>query len=240
MSRARTVWRLGALLLASALACSGLPGCWSAARISEARAQRSIAAGDPRVLVVPLNVSVALGEGLEAVVEPVQREILSQLSQQGARVSFLAVEDARALWSQTVQTLRSLDRNTASLEVVAGTFVRSLRSEVDFDFVLMPSLGYREAGVERGYASWDGVRRSLTARNREWALSERIPAFSLYAQVYLPDGRIWYQRWAGIDVVYRSDLDAHLELSDEQIDEDRDFIREGVALALARKSSADQ
>lgn len=226
-----------ALAATGALLCGGLPGCWSASQISQARVEQSIAAGDPRVLVVPLNVSVALEPGLEAAVEPVQAEILAHLSGEGARVGFLAVEDARSLWGQTVQTLRSLQRNTASLHIVAGTFVRSLKTEVDFDLLVMPSLGYREAQVARGYASWDGVRRSLTARHQQWTAKGRIPAFSLHAQVYLPDGRLWFQRWAGIDLVYQSDLESDSEVSAERVQQIPDFIRVGVARALTRQSN---
>lgn len=187
------------------------------------------------MLVVPLNVAVSLAPGLDAAVEPVQQEILAQLSARGARVSFLAVEDARALWERSVSALRNLDRNAASLQVVAGTFARALHDEVPFDLMLMPSLGYREARVERAYASWDGVTRSLTARRREWALSERIPAFSLHVQVYTPDGRLWYQRWAGLDLVYQSDLEKQPELTPEELRERRAAIREGVTLALRRE-----
>jgi hypothetical protein len=210
-----------------------LAGCWRASEITADRRERSIAAGDPRVLVVPLNTSVALASGLEAGVEPVHREILGYLQAQGARVSFLAVEDARALWSQTVQTVRSLRENGASLQVVAGVFVRALDSETDFDLLVMPSLGYREANVNRGYADWDGVRRSLTARHQELSRGDQIHVFSLHAQVYTPDGRLWFQRWSGIDLVYASDLADESSVNPNYLREHVDRIRQAVARALA-------
>jgi hypothetical protein len=225
------------LVVSWALLFACLAGCTSAARISQERLEDSIAAGDPRVLVVPLNISVALASGLDVAVEPVQKEILAHLAKTGARVGFLAVEDAHELWRHTVRTMRSHQRNTASLEAVAGTFVRSLTSETKFDILVMPSLGYREARVERGYAIWDGVQRSLTARHQQWALTKRIPAFSLHTQLYLPDGRLWTQRWAGLDLVYPSGLESESELRAEQLRRNRDLIREGVARALSFESS---
>lgn len=221
-----------------ALGALASTGCMRASEISRERAERAQSAGDPRIVVIPLNTAVRLAKGLEAAVEPVQREILSQLSAQGARVSFLAEEDAQALWRQAVQALRDLNRNSASLETTTGTYVRALRDAVAFDFVLMPSLGYREAQVDadRASAVWDGTKRSMTARRQTWALAETVPAYSLHVQLYTPDGRLWYERWGGLDLVHLSDLSDDPALSSEQVAETLDLIAAGVAVALRRSS----
>ena len=210
-------------------------GCWRASEISTARATEATGRGNPRILVVPLNTAVRLAAGLEAAVEPVQRELLAQLEAQGARVSFLAVEDAALLWKDTVATLRQLDRNTASLQEVTGTFIRTLRDVTEFDLALMPSLGYREATVDRAYATWDGVTRSMTARRQTWALMERVPTYSLHVQLYTPDGRLWTERWGGIDLVHQSDLDDTPALTHDQVERSADYIRLGVSVALGRE-----
>ena len=208
-------------------------GCQGASEIGDERARKALGTGEPRVLVIPMNTGITLASGLEAGAEPVQREILRQLEASPARVSFLAEDDAIVLWRETMAELRSLDRNAASLEVVAGTYVRALRNATDFDFALMPALGYREATVnERAYANWDGATRSMTARHREWAFEERVPAWSLFVQVYKPDGDLWLERWSGLDLLPDGDLDSTRGLRPEEVEASMEFIRRGVARAL--------
>ncbi len=206
-------------------------GC-SAARITAERRQEAVASGHPRVIVVPANLSVALAVGLESVVEPVQEELVARLQAGGAEVAFLAVDDAVLLWNRTVGTVRSIRPDAATLEVVSGTFVRNLRTEARFDLLVMPSLGYREAHVEGDLARWDGVQRVVGARNKSSMLEERVPALSLHVQVYTPDGRLWFQRWAGLDLIYHNDLVDGPEVGPQYLERHPERLQECVTLAL--------
>jgi hypothetical protein len=210
------------------------------------------AAGSPRVVIAPLNLAVRLALDLGEAVEPVEAEIIRYFQSHGMRVAVIWPADARWLWRHSMAASQGSESAALDLETAGGVFVRALGEHADFDLLVMPSLVYRKARVTGRHASWDGVRRRVTLQARtvtgenlhttDWG--GRITGLSLHALVFTPEGRRVFQGWGGIDLVHDAVLvkggsseRSFLRLQ-QQLLENPEHLREGVALALDQDVSA--
>ena len=217
------------MLLAAVTLVAASAGCQTrpALRVTESGEQ-----GGRRMVVAPLNLAVQLAEGLEAAVEPVYAEIIRYLQSSGERVAVIWPEDAEGLWKAVLRKLRDSNRNELTLERAAAAFVRALAAQEDFELLVLPSLGYRQASVEEGYAHWDGVNRRISARSRSVHAGANVPAMSIHVLVLRSDGRVLFRRWSGLDLVYESDLEQGVGPSEKHLRDHVEYLREGVGRAL--------
>jgi hypothetical protein len=160
--------------------------------------------------------------------------------------------DARWVWRDSMLAIQSAESRAPDLDTAAGVFVRVVAEHADFDLLVMPSLVYRKARVTGRYASWDGVRRRVTLHTRtvtgenlhttDWR--GRISGLSLHALVFTPEGRRVFQGWGGIDLVHDAVLvkggnfDRSFLRLQQQLIENPEHVREGVALALDQDAFA--
>jgi hypothetical protein len=180
--------------------------------------------------------AVELAEGLEPAVEPVYQEIIGYLQSQGAHVAFILPEDALGLWETVLRGLGDASRDEVTFERGTAAFVRALAEQEDFDLFVLPSLGYRQAAVEDGYARWDGVTRRISAPSS----TVYVPAMSIHTLVFGHDGRVVFRRWSGLDLVYESrDPERGVGPSEKRLRERIEFLREGVARALTPDAVPD-
>jgi hypothetical protein len=208
------------------------------------------AAGSVRVVIAPMNLAVRLDPDLEEAVEPVETEIIRYFQSHGARVAVIWPADARWLWQNSMAAILRSESPSADLDTAVGAFVSALGEHADFDLVVMPSLVYRKARVTGRHAQWDGVRRRVTLHTRtmtganlhtaDW--TGRITGLSLHALVFTPEGRRLFQGWGGIDLVHDAVLtqetshDRSFLRLRQQLLENTEHVREGVALALEQNA----
>jgi hypothetical protein len=208
-------------------------------------------AGSVRVVIAPLNLGVRLARDLEEAVEPVETEIIRYFQSNGARVAIIWPDDARWLWQELMTAIEGSGSHAPNLETAGGAFVRALGEHEDFDLLVMPSLVYRKARVTGRHAHWDGVRRRVTVHartiagenfhTRDWR--GRITALSLHALVFTPEGHRVFEGCGGIDLVHDAVLvdEGSSERSflrlQQQLIENPEHVREGVALALEQELS---
>jgi len=208
-----------------------------------------------------MNLPVALPQDLEDAVLPAQGELVRYLRAHGARVAVIFEADAWELWRRSLAALGEQGEEALRQERAAAVFARALAEEQGFDWLIFPSLVYREARLEGRLAQWDGVRRRIRYRTRSsepaggeppepppssWTSlpqmrleqTGRITGLSLHVLVVAPEGELVYQGLGGLDLVHDavksrdgSGEPAYLRLQPRLLADAR-HVEEGVARAL--------
>ena len=132
-------------------------------------------------------------------------------------------------------------------------FTRGLLGSTAFDALVVPSLVYREARLNRRRIKWDGVVRRLGKQEDE---SRRVPesfkgvisAVSLHVMVFGAGGELIFENYGGVNLAHELSLapsgqgELRADLRDDVLGEHR-VLRDGVELAfepyLPRPSSSD-
>ncbi len=132
-------------------------------------------------------------------------------------------------------------------------FTRGLFESTVFDALVVPSLVYREAKLNKRRIKWDGVTRRLGKQEGE---SRRVPesfrgvisAVSLHVMVFSAGGELIFENYGGVNLAHELMLvpgelgGLRADLRDDVLGEHR-YLREGVELAfepyLPRPSSSD-
>lgn len=199
-----------------------------------------------RVALAPLNLGVGHADDLAEAEETVEQELVRFLRERGAHVGIVHAGDAQRAWLAAASTQEGEADPARRLDATAAAFVLALRQESDFefDYVLLPSVVYRDARIFGRIASWDGVRRRVKSRRasgasqdhyfREW--EGEITGLSLHVWVYEPDGERVYQGWGGLDLTHDpvavGAAMAARPIPQANILANPEHVREGVGLAL--------
>lgn len=218
--------------------------------------------GGPRVILAPLNLAVVLPSDLEDAVPVVERALIADLQRRGARVAVIWPPDATALWQECVAGIAGSGDPARDLRAAGHSFAEILAEKEDFDLLLLPSLGLREARVSGRFAQWDDVRRRINVRVQsqddatqpapdsplfdasglaaapEWR--GYFMGLSLHLLAWRPGRRTPNERWAGLDLVHDAvqvrpgrGAPSNLELRPRaQLLDDPARVQEGVALAV--------
>ena len=236
------------------LLCALLAGLACASPRTPA-AGSAFALGTGRVVVAPLNLGMRTPAELRDLDGPVWDELVDYFRVRDRQVSVVSRDDADRIWTEALEELK---RSGAppGLRSASAHFARLLGERAEYDLLLMPSLVLRRAPVRGRYASWDGVRRKLSApepRNghiteigppgmhpQVWGLTGTVSGISLYVGAFGPDGGSVYEGLAGLDLLQEATHDRQafrqtwaVALRRDPLG-DADHLRQGVALALER------
>lgn len=212
----------------------------------------SIQAGrSARVLMVlPLNLSMPMPEGLGDRSSAVWQELVSYLRAHGKQLKTVSYRDARRLWLASVERVRRLEESgEADYDDAASVFVVELGRHTEFDAAIAPSLFIQQASMIGMHASWDGVTRAIEIRRDNRTIlrpavsgSSTARAASLHVVVLDADGHKLQEGQGGLDLLVRARVDegfgrivgAHFWLFESRLDffGDRSHLRQGIAQAL--------
>jgi hypothetical protein len=198
------------------------------------------------VALAPLNLGLTSPLDLEGAERVVEAELLRSLAGRGLRVGLLHPEDAERAWRASLPAEETGAPPVERLDRMAAAFALRLGrdSDFEFDYLMLPSLAFREAQVRGRIARWDGVRRRVQPRRargasqahyfREW--EGHISGLSLHVRVYDRDGRRVHVGWGGLDlthdpVVVGSAMSGGAIPQSELLG-NVEHVREGVAHAL--------
>jgi len=214
-----------------------------------------------RMLVLPLNVVAAMPREVAGSAHRVDRVMLDYLAQRGKSVDTIGFSDATAAWGDGERDCRAArPKGCERFERVAPFAARRLRSDHDYDVLVVPYLLLRGARTNGYVASFDGAERTVkTPYGAPYGPypygpypygpypysygvypfgGPRIRAVSLKVFGYSADGNELFDGIGGLDVV------DEFEASDEapgaysievreNVLRNSDEIREGVARAFS-------
>lgn len=177
-------------------------------------AERTVLVGSSSEVMVllPLNVTAAMPDALEAARPAVFEELRRYLRAHGTRLKTLAFPAARQLWLASIREARAGEAGArAGFAEAARIFVSKLTTHTDFDNVIVASLFVQGAPVSGRTASWDGVERTVEIEEGRWAdtiteeteLVGLAPAASLHAVVLDAGGEKVQEAQAGLALLNR-------------------------------------
>jgi hypothetical protein len=205
-------------------------------------------------LVLPLNVVATMPQEIRDGAHHVDKIMLDYLAASGKSVSTIGFRDAVAGWRAGEGDCRDKGaKNCDRFAGVAPFAARHLRTEHEYDVLIVPYLLLRGARTNGYVASFDGVDRLMkgsapygryayaypySGSPYPWS-SSRIRAASLKVYGFSPEGKKVFEGIGGLDVVDQ------IEASDEgpgayriEVREnvlgDPDAVREGVARAFSK------
>ena len=199
------------------------------------------------VLVAPMNFNQDLPEKLDAGA-PVVHELLSGLIyQRDIRVSSVPFEEFHDIWiaeAKAVGTLYDAEGNLdpARYDEAVRSLVAAYRKRgAEFDVLLIPYLAVRPGSVVGQSVKWDGTtqRLPLEYRNRDRAHLEarrglQVGCTSLHVLAYDAEGKRLFERYGGLEVMQRMQIDENgwRWASRDDLFRKRTDLEEGVAIAL--------
>ena len=212
-----------------------------------------------RVLVLPLNLVAAMPNELEGRARDVDEIMLDYLAERGKSVQAIGFDDAASAWHASEADCRSAEpKGCERFSHVAPFAARRLRTDHEYDVMLVPYLLLRRARTNGYTASFDGVERPVKMfgypaygpygygpygygpyiYDPGWGFGgSRIRAVSLKVWGFAGDGQKLFDGIGGLDVVDQiqtSEDDGYSVEVRENLLRDPGEIREGVIRALSR------
>jgi hypothetical protein len=211
-----------------------------------------------RVLVLPLNLVAAMPDEVTGRSRNVDDVMLDYLAERGKSVQAIGFEKAAAAWHASEGDCRSAEpKHCDRFEGVAPFAARRLRTDHEYDVMVVPYLLLRKARTNGYTASFDGVERPVKLWSYPaygpygygpyayygpfsydpWFGGGRVRAVSLKVWGFAADGEKLFDGIGGLDVVdqIESSEDAGYTVEvRENLLRDPGAIREGVIRALSR------
>ncbi len=197
-----------------------------------------------RALVLPLNLVAAMPEELAGRANRVDKALLGYLAERGKAIEAIGFADASAAWRASEAECRSqAEKRCDRFAGVAPFMARHLRTNHDYQTLIIPYLLLRTARSRSDTAAWDGVKRPVEKSGRGFGpdgqmrfVRGEIRAASLEVFAFSAEGEKVFQGVGGLDLVDRlhgtNDFDPYDIEVREDVLGDEQMIREGVALAL--------
>jgi hypothetical protein len=209
-----------------------------------------------RVLVLPLNLVAAMPDEVADGAGHVDKILLDYLAERGKSVSTIGFQDAAVGWRAGESDCRAAAAKKCDRFVGVAPFAaRKLRTDHEYDVLIVPYLLLRGARTNGYLASFDGVERPVQMPRYApygpygyypygyglnwwdgWGGS-RIRAASLKVFGFSADGKKLFDGIGGLDVVDRVDASeesgAYTVNARENVLGDPNAIHEGVARALS-------
>lgn len=238
METFRIVGRAALIAVVASVAC----GCAAPRN----HLHRKSAAGFERALVLPLNLVAAMPEDLAARAKQVDQALLSYLAERGKATLTIGFTDAGAAWRASEAECRSqAQRHCDRFAGVAPFMARRLRSDHDYQVLIIPYLFVRTARSGRNTAAWDGVKRPVEKAGPGFGpdgpirlVRGQIRAASLKVFAFSAEGEKVFDGVGGLDLVDRvygySEYEPYRIEVREDVLGDPQMLREGVELALDR------
>lgn len=165
-------------------------------------------------LILPLNVSSEMPPELEVLHPAVWDELELYLRAQNKVLKTLSRSAARRLLVESIGEVRAseeaAERGTrAGSDDVPRILARKLRSHVEFNALIVPSLFVREAPISSRTARWDGVEREVEVEVRgidaralaATPFEANAPAASLHIAVFDAQGEMLHAGLGGLEIL---------------------------------------
>jgi len=223
------------LALALAAGCAGRGG-----------PVRSAGSDVREVLLFPLNVVVAIPQGLEPGAPRVEEEVRSYLESRGKRVQTLPARDAHSAWVAAAQALKAeVGEDRMDFAGAARMLARQLAAERRFDALVLPWLVLRPAKVHGRAVTWDGVSRTLRVANPSGRslgflgdFQAQAAAPSLQVAVFSAEGESLFSGVGGLDLIHSLVIEGDppkvdaVPLPTSEVFSDLGLLREGIGIAF--------
>ena len=168
------------------------------------------APGVERALLLPLDFPEGLGSYLPASAARLQAEVEAHLVRHGIELASLPRRSSSALVAALKGAQEGVADPTdqeAAMEHARSALSRTLASRQDVDAVILAEIRVRIGQVRNQRLAWDGVVRDIplegdglrNIRRDSIVLRGKLEVFSLYVQVWTPDGRHLFESYAGLE-----------------------------------------
>ncbi|HXV37702.1 MAG TPA: hypothetical protein VEC18_11165 [Myxococcota bacterium] len=199
---------------------------------------KAFSASATRALLLPINETEAIPDGLEVGQENVFAELQRYLESQGLRVQTVDSYAYRAAANRATESAheRMLAAQTSSaagelrFEHIVPALFSSLQS--DAELLILANLVIRTGESSGGRSTrWDGVKRRIPVPSR-WRFEGTESVASVYVSVYERDGSAVFSGYGGLDLLFAPNLrEERYQLIPDRL-QDLDNIREGVCVAF--------
>ena len=195
-------------------------------------------------LVLPLNVMAAMPEEFQGRSDRVEAALHDYLRAHGRRVQTLGYAESRSAWRASVDDCRRQQRDCDDFAVPARFLALGLREGRDHDLLIVPYLRFHLAENCTEHVHWDGVERPVEKSGVGLHPGRPVDirhvemrAVSLEIYALTRDGDKAFEGDGGLEVVdrLRATQGDEVIVAEPRDDlfENRDWLREGVAVALA-------
>jgi hypothetical protein len=189
------------------------------------------------VLLIPINETADLPNGLEKGEEAVFRLVREYLQAQGLDVKTPKLAEFRRSWTAALDRAQRESMSQPADNVLREVDLTDLISgiaedlEPEADLVAVPNMVIRDGELSSRSLRWDGVRRRVPI-TQPVKFSGTMTAASLHVAIFTADGRQVFSGYGGLDVLWRSNIRAvRSELIENRL-EDEANLREGVCVGF--------
>jgi hypothetical protein len=191
-----------------------------------------------RALLLPVNETKDVPEGLEVGEEIVFEQLKSYLKSKGLSIETTNTYDYRSAAnsaSESVYNERlSAKSNSISGEIDYSNIVPGLLAnlESDADILILANMVIRTGESKSGRTTrWDGVKRRIDVSAR-MRMSGTESVASIFVTVYHRDGKQVFSGYGGLDLLFAPNVrEERYELIPDRL-QDVEHIREGICVAF--------
>ena len=173
--------------------------------------------------------------------KPIQKNysdlIETKLRENG--LSVVQPQENKAVWDEVVRGLGGIEDSLGrDPQRVARAMVQTLEKlNASCDAVLIPTIKVVEAPFKSGRAAWDGATQSIKSGNvmkNFWAGSPegKLGALSLYVQILGRDGKTYYEKAGGIEVLSKLSGKEFVLVPRQELFTDKNRNKDAVDIAL--------
>jgi len=189
-------------------------------------------------LLLPINETVSVPDGLEVGEENVFNELKAYLESKGLSVETTDSYSYRLAANRASEEVRkqmlSAESHTISGEIDYSTIVPGLLANLgsDANLLILANMVIRLGESEKGRTtSWDGIKRRIAVPAR-WRMSGTENVASLFVTIYEEDGTRAFSGYGGLDLLFAPNVrEARYELIPDRL-QNIEHIREGVCVAF--------
>jgi hypothetical protein len=191
-----------------------------------------------RALLIPINETEEVPDGLEAGEENVFEQLKSYLESKGLSIETTNTYDYRAAANNASESahneMLSAESSSISGEIEYSSIVPGLLANLDSDadLLILTNMVIRIGESKGGRTThWDGVKRRLAVPARMRMTGTESVA-SIFATVYHRDGTVVFAGYGGLDLLFAPNFDEEkFELIPDRL-QDIKHIREGICVAF--------
>ena len=207
---------------------------------------QAFSASQSRALLLPINETEAIPEGLQVGEEKVFQQLKAYLESKGLSIETTNTYDYRLAANTAAESVHR-ERLTAATDSISGeleyaSIVPGLLANLgsNADLLILANMVIRTGRSDGGRTtSWDGVKRRLSVPARMRMTGTESVA-SLFVSVYQRDGEQVFSGYGGLDLLFAPNIrEERYELIPDRL-QNVNHIREGVCVAFYPYFGSDE
>jgi len=191
-----------------------------------------------RALLIPINETEEVPDGLEVGEAAVFEQLKSYLESKGISIETTNTYDYRSAANRASESVQNemLSATTSSIsgQIEYTSIVPGLLTylESDVDLLILANMVIRSGESKGGRTvQWDGVKRRISIPAR-WRMTGSESVASIFVSVYHRDGKPVFAGYGGLDLLFAPNIrEERYELIPNRL-QNLKHIREGICIAF--------